>query len=613
MKTKDWFVFVAVMTCSLCFVVGVNAGDVRIKSEQLRLGSSAGCYWQEGLESIDESNYYYGTVVGYYPPPSLYYCYWPTDYSYFYSSDLVMSWSFANMAMGSKVEIVWHAPSGEIYSGGIVDSSRDGDQCWWSWWPSGPPNIEGWWLVDFTVNGEVWYTDSFYVYACAYLNITIDPVEGGKVVGSGIDCGEDCSEEFWNDEEVSLTAYPNPGWKFLHWDDGSLCYITNPLVVTMDQSRYLTAKFAPASDNVLLTAVDQTSLGKRIPLILIHGNNSENERDFRWGNFLKKFRKDAEFSEKYKVYKFRWDSEKSNLDNGIALGYAIDSSIALVNKKVTILAHSRGGLVARYFMNRYTIKSGRYAGKLGGERVKYLVTLATPHRGSPGADNRWVVYSLDYGFKEKVAKYLCEVYLNYVWDKKTHSFLVWDDWDNELTDGQFCWYSNLYEKRICSTMRTNPDLLELNETEKYLSKIIAYGGNNYKKDWVVPMDAKIPEAIAPQVFEHSQLDAASILLARMPILPSGYLSEDDIDDSYRPFQANDGMVPLISALFLKPGAGRLFTVDKSGRVIYDRGEVAGYAQVRQGIILGNGQVDHLDFLDDSDILEKVILKMKSLH
>jgi len=383
--------------------------------------------------------------------------------------------------------------------------------------------------------------------------------------------------------------------------------------VKLRRDKAIRAKFVPANDNVSLSPVDSIPLGERIPLILIHGNNSENQGDYRWGKFIKEAQGDESFGNQYKLYLFKWDSKTSNLDNGVALGYAIDYRRELVNKQITFLAHSRGGLVARYFMNRYVIGSGKYARKLGGERVKYLVTLATPHRGSPGADNWWVAYSLDFGFRAKVAKYLCAVYLSYVWDEKTHLFSVWDDWDGELTNGQFCWHSNLYKKSICSTMRNNSDLLELNESEKYLNKIIAYGGNNYKKGWVVPMDAGKPREVAPQIFEHSQLDAASILLARMPILPNGYLGEDDIDNSYRPFQANDGMVPLISALFLKPGAGRLFVVSKNGEVIYDNDEVASYVQIRQAIILGNRQVDHLDFLDNSSIIAKVLLKMKSLH
>jgi hypothetical protein len=49
-------------------------------------------------------------------------------------------------------------------------------------------------------------------------------------------------------------------------------------------------------------------------------------------------------------------------------------------KKVVILAHSFGGLVARSMMVNY------FQGHLGSDNVAMLVTFATPHHGSPGAN-----------------------------------------------------------------------------------------------------------------------------------------------------------------------------------------------------------------------------------
>lgn len=446
------------------------------------------------------------------------------------------------------------------------------------------------------------------------LSVLRDPSAGGKVVGYGIDCGADCEETYDRNTLLSLTAVPNPGWKFLYWDDGSLCYAENLLTVTLDTDKTITAKFAPASDDISLTAVDQTPLGGRTPLILIHGNNSEKEKDFRWGNFLKKFRKDSEFSGKYKVYTFRWDSTKSNLDNGIALGYAIDSSIELANEKITFLAHSRGGLVARYFMNRYTIKSGRYAGKLGGERVKYLVTLATPHRGSPGADPIWVKFSLDYNFSSPLAKVLSVIYFSDVWFKKsiwdqhTHPYLVWDDARDELSNDTICWDSSLFGDEFCSPFMVNPDLLFLNEEDRYLRKIITYGGNNFEKGWTV---AEITDDPLFLVSEHRKLDLASLLLAYMPIVPTGYPTKV-IREKYRPFQANDGMVPLASALFLKPKSGGLFKAKIDGGISYDRDALAKLVMARETIIISE-KVDHLEFLDNSRVVKSVISKLKSLR
>jgi len=46
--------------------------------------------------------------------------------------------------------------------------------------------------------------------------------------------------------------------------------------------------------------------------------------------------------------------------------------------EITLVAHSMGGLVARYYL-----ESGLFDGQPGFSTVKNLFTLATPHRGSP--------------------------------------------------------------------------------------------------------------------------------------------------------------------------------------------------------------------------------------
>ena len=69
----------------------------------------------------------------------------------------------------------------------------------------------------------------------------------------------------------------------------------------------------------------------------------------------------------------------------------------LNGRPLIIVAHSLGGIVARQFMSRYRFPDalgpgldghadGNLKGKLGGEAVTRLITLATPHLGSPGAD-----------------------------------------------------------------------------------------------------------------------------------------------------------------------------------------------------------------------------------
>ena len=53
-------------------------------------------------------------------------------------------------------------------------------------------------------------------------NLSVSVIGGGKVTGTGIDCGSDCTHsESWRDNEMPptnrLTATPNHGWALLNW------------------------------------------------------------------------------------------------------------------------------------------------------------------------------------------------------------------------------------------------------------------------------------------------------------------------------------------------------------------------------------------------------------
>lgn len=79
------------------------------------------------------------------------------------------------------------------------------------------------------------------------------------------------------------------------------------------------------------------------------------------------------------VLKFPYDWRLSNDHNAALLKRAIDTrwgaSLEDPSRPLTIVAHSMGGLVSRYFIER-----------LGGDRVvRNLVTVGTPHAGAPEA------------------------------------------------------------------------------------------------------------------------------------------------------------------------------------------------------------------------------------
>jgi pimeloyl-ACP methyl ester carboxylesterase len=77
---------------------------------------------------------------------------------------------------------------------------------------------------------------------------------------------------------------------------------------------------------------------------------------------------------------FPYDWRKSNALPAEALADRLDAIAAAhgADTEVLLIAHSMGGLISRYYL-----ESGRFAGRPGFAAVKWLITLGTPHRGSP--------------------------------------------------------------------------------------------------------------------------------------------------------------------------------------------------------------------------------------
>ncbi len=166
---------------------------------------------------------------------------------------------------------------------------------------------------------------------------------------------------------------------------------------------------SPATERVTLSSDGYTGLFEdradtgppdRTPLILIHGVHGNSPpcsdedtlanpyRDY-WKGFLEFFMPQSGpgLRLKYKTYRFHYLSDKISVpDIAKDLGEVLEANPDLRNKSIVIVAHSTGGLVARSYMNEYTqLAPGTFQNKLGGERVLTLITLASPHHGSPFA------------------------------------------------------------------------------------------------------------------------------------------------------------------------------------------------------------------------------------
>jgi murein DD-endopeptidase MepM/ murein hydrolase activator NlpD len=108
------------------------------------------------------------------------------------------------------------------------------------------PGTYTWWAIDGPTkvkSNEVSYEITQLPVEKATLTIIIDPISGGKVTGTGIDCGTDCQESYNKNTSVQLTAIPKTGWDFVYWDDGTTNFYNNPKTVTMDKNKSITVKF----------------------------------------------------------------------------------------------------------------------------------------------------------------------------------------------------------------------------------------------------------------------------------------------------------------------------------------------------------------------------------
>lgn len=113
-------------------------------------------------------------------------------------------------------------------------------------------------------------------------------------------------------------------------------------------------------------------------LLLIHGWNDKPQT---WKNFVQKLlsQSDVKFS---KIWTFGYNSSLSIDKNASELFQALANYTN--GSKVKIVAHSMGGLVSRSMMELYG----------GSKYVKKLITLGTPHQGSPVAALRYYIGGL---------------------------------------------------------------------------------------------------------------------------------------------------------------------------------------------------------------------------
>jgi pimeloyl-ACP methyl ester carboxylesterase len=269
-------------------------------------------------------------------------------------------------------------------------------------------------------------------------------------------------------------------------------------------------------------AVDDAPLGPRLPVVLVHGLGGSGQG---WEQWLQVYATQPAWRSAFKPYTFRYDSStQAALDPtaprsiralGAALRDALQASpdFEQGTRSMVIAAHSMGGLVARSMMQEHSFADGRR----GGDRVLHLVTLGTPHHGSPLADAS-IAAGLVYAdeFRDAYAGFVAN--------------LTWTNHDLLNASGSVCnpWLAGLNSYAPAGGRSFGRcGSTSANGARGYYDRIIAYGVRRLQS-----RDLQIGTG----VFKPGSDPAL--------LVPYAWLREGLSRD-----YANDGVVPLASAQF----------------------------------------------------------------
>lgn len=371
-------------------------------------------------------------------------------------------------------------------------------------------------------------------------------------------------------------------------------FLTEPVVETR-QTPSIEVGFydspGPATDRTV-------PLGDRIPLILVHGSSSDvisdgelgrllNDKE-RWILYVHSFNADPEFCSRYKVYRFVYDSRLGVDANGANLVSVIDNISAysgwegedLDDRDFVILAHSMGGLVSRAAMNKQFVL-GIDAGEYLGDNVINLLTLGTPHRGSPWAVPGWVYDSVLRGSGITGMEYYFSYIFHWGFEPYEGSFdLAWDNYDDAVPLTDIITYQYLFVPVLSNVgggldqhveSLTAPYADSLNETDMFVGSLILYCGKNPPAGHVNNLlDLSFYYALGI-LDEHHLLGYSFNKLAQV-------IAGDIGEGGAKSYGDNDGLVPSSSSTF--------------------DGEIVSYSEIFDNC-------DHLSLLDESGVILSV--------
>jgi triacylglycerol esterase/lipase EstA (alpha/beta hydrolase family) len=380
-----------------------------------------------------------------------------------------------------------------------------------------------------------------------------------------------------------------------------------------------------------------------IPLILVHGRSGEG--DFmRWNVLLDHVTKNPDQFSEFDIYVWDHDTRKPIGFDGFT-GSAQDlyeslSELSELYSHFTpvFVAHSRGGLVVRSLMSREEPDGTRY-----GDRVLGLITLGTPHHGSPLAVVDWARAIWHEAWNDVVGADLMFDFLVgwegllFETDLIGDMNLTWDNYDNAVSP-------NGYRSKALGSdhpERVDVSISDLNTHESdtndltvsidpgvkatfgtldqlntpdssgsitYADQIVTIGAyraesSNFAQNLIsavqivlsLPVSTDVREWLEVQLDEgdrdHNLLNIGNRLLAHTV----SDLFADGPDINY---DANDGLVPLQSALLLAASADNISEPSPTRQIDVNRDRITALKQVKAQHIFSSahGIEDHLDLL-----------------
>ncbi len=215
---------------------------------------------------------------------------------------------------------------------------------------------------------------------------------------------------------------------------------------------------SPADCDSMLVEDDPTvTLAGKTPVMLIHGIclaiANCNDSNLSTGpvangklyfSDLSAFFSSPGASSQFKVYRFHYKSNLHTIyDIGRSLRNWLDYEIKVnglaFDTRYYIVAHSMGGLVARSYMNEHDHDTGIYSGRRGGEWIRKLITLATPHHGTPLSNGDARVSSIWHPVWNGTFEGLdVDIWRSILGETvPDRSDMRWDDYDNRTWDGLY--------------------------------------------------------------------------------------------------------------------------------------------------------------------------------